>query len=164
VCQRDKCQCTYVSESGRRCEVIGDLEFDHEMEFARGGEATVDNIRLRCRAHNQHTAERTYGAGFMERKRAEAAEARAAKKRTPRESDAPPPEPPAGTDEHDVYLALRSLGHRDGEARRALALCAEIPDASREDKLRRALKYFPLRGRAVAPFRESPAASTPAPA
>ena len=108
VCQRDKCQCTFVSESGRRCEMRGDL-------------------------------------GFMERKRAEAA-ASAAKKRTPRESDAPPPEPPAGTDEHDVYLALRSLGHRDGDARRAVALCADVPEASRQDKLRLALKYFPQRG------------------
>ena len=158
VCQRDKCQCTYVSESGRRCEVIGDLEFDHVKEFARGGEATVDNIRLRCRAHNQHTAERTYGAGFMERKRAETR----AKRPASQASDAPPPEPPAGTDEHDVYLALRSLGHRDGEARRALALCADMPDASREDKLRRALKYFPLRGHRVAPMtREQEPAAAP---
>src|SRR5262249_6316651 len=111
VCQRDKCQCTYVSESGRRCDVRGDLEFDHEKEFARGGEATADNIRLRCRAHNQYTAERTFGAGFMERKREEAAEARGAKQRA---SEAPPPEPSAGTDVHDVYLALRTLGFRDG--------------------------------------------------
>src|SRR5262249_23498417 len=119
VCERDRCQCTYVSEAGRRCQARGDLEFDHEREFARGGEATVDNIRLRCRAHNQHTAERTFGRGFMQRKRVEALAARA-KKQASRSTDAPPPEPPAGSDEHDVYLALRTLGYRDGDSRRAL--------------------------------------------
>src|SRR4029077_1978527 len=80
VWKRDGGQCTFVSESGRRCEARGDVEFDHVQEHARGGEATVDNLRLRCRGHNQHTAERTFGAGFMARKRKEAAEARAAAK------------------------------------------------------------------------------------
>jgi hypothetical protein len=36
---------------------------------ARGGAATVENLRLRCRAHNQLEAERMFGAGFMEEKR-----------------------------------------------------------------------------------------------
>ena len=162
VWERDKGQCTYRSESGRRCEARRDLQFDHEKEFARGGEATVDNIRLRCPGHNQHTAERTYGAGFMKQKREQAAAARA-KKRL-RDSGAPPPEPPAGTDEHDVYLALRTLGYRDGESRRALALCAEIPEASREDKLRLALKHFPQRGRTVATFANGPTVSASPPA
>jgi hypothetical protein len=36
---------------------------------ARGGKATIENTRLRCRAHNQYEAERTYGAGFMREKR-----------------------------------------------------------------------------------------------
>jgi hypothetical protein len=48
---------------------------------ARGGQATVDNLRLRCRSHNQYDAECTFGAGFMERKREEAREAAAAKRR-----------------------------------------------------------------------------------
>ena len=69
VWRRDKGQCTYVSDTGKRCESRWDLEFDHELEYARGGEASAANIRLRCRAHNQHGAEQTYGAGFMERKR-----------------------------------------------------------------------------------------------
>jgi len=69
VHDRDGGQCTFVSESGHRCESRSDLEFDHVKEFARGGEATVDNIRLRCRDHNQFTAEQTFGAGFMEEKR-----------------------------------------------------------------------------------------------
>jgi 5-methylcytosine-specific restriction endonuclease McrA len=76
VWKRDKGQCSYVSDSGKRCESRWDLEFDHEQEYARGGEATVSNIRLRCRAHNQYAAERTYGAEFMQHKRAMAADAR----------------------------------------------------------------------------------------
>src|SRR5436190_2161641 len=80
VWQRDGGQCTFTSESGRRCEVRGEVEFDHVTEVARGGETTVDGLRLRCRVHNQLTAERTFGAGFMARKRKEAAEARAAAK------------------------------------------------------------------------------------
>jgi len=152
---RDQGQCTYKSASGRRCEARRDLQFDHKKEFARGGEATVDNIRLRCPGHNQRGAEETYGAGFMKQKREQAAAARA-KKRL-RDSGAPPPEPPAGTDVHDVYLALCTLGYSDGESRRASALCAE--NASREDKLRQALKYFPQRGRTVAPFANGPTVS-----
>jgi len=77
VRKRDKGQCTYVSESGHRCEARSDLEYDHILEYARGGDATAGNIRLRCRAHNRLGAERTYGAGFMERKQADAVARRA---------------------------------------------------------------------------------------
>src|SRR5262249_25088570 len=136
VWQRDGGQCTYVSEAGRRCEARGDLEFDHKKEFARGGEATVDGLRLRCRGHNQHTAERTFGAGFMQRKRAEAAEARA--KRSAQRSALAEPD-------DDVYRALRTLGYRAGESRSALERCADMHDASPQDRLRRALTYFPQR-------------------
>ena len=76
VWKRDGAQCTFVSEKGRRCEERKGLEFDHALEVARGGEATVADIRLRCWAHNQFTAERTFGAEFMRHKRIAAAEAR----------------------------------------------------------------------------------------
>jgi hypothetical protein len=69
VRERDGGQCTFVSELGRRCEARSGLEWDHIKEFARGGEATVDGIQLRCRAHNQLTAERTFGVEFMREKR-----------------------------------------------------------------------------------------------
>ncbi len=46
------------------------------MPVARGGEATTDNLRLRCRAHNQYKAERTYGESFMRGKRERRAAAR----------------------------------------------------------------------------------------
>src|SRR5262245_2925942 len=76
VWKRDGGQCTFVSESWHRCEARSRLEFDHVLEVARGGEATVDGIRLLCRAHNQHAAERTFGAEFMRHKRIAVAEAR----------------------------------------------------------------------------------------
>jgi|SRR5215471_1091251 len=79
VRKRDKDQCTHVSDTGHRCEEKSDLEYDHILEYARGGEATVTNIRLRCRAHNRLAADRTYGAGFMERKQVEAAARRASR-------------------------------------------------------------------------------------
>lgn len=72
VWKRDRGQCTHAAENGRRCVSRTRLEFDHVHEFARGGEASVEGIRLRCRAHNQFTAECTFGAGFMERKRVQA--------------------------------------------------------------------------------------------
>jgi hypothetical protein len=69
VHERDGDQCTFVSESGKRCETRTRLEYDHVIEVARGGVPTVDGIRLRCRAHNQYTAEQTFGAEFMRQKR-----------------------------------------------------------------------------------------------
>jgi 5-methylcytosine-specific restriction endonuclease McrA len=69
VRERDGEQCTFVSSDGRRCTERSFLEFDHALEVARGGKATVEGIRLRCRAHNQYTAERTFGTEFMKRKR-----------------------------------------------------------------------------------------------
>jgi 5-methylcytosine-specific restriction endonuclease McrA len=75
VHERDGEQCTFVSATGHRCAETRLLEYDHVRPVARGGQATVENTRLRCRAHNQYEAERTYGAGFMREKR-QAAKAR----------------------------------------------------------------------------------------
>jgi 5-methylcytosine-specific restriction endonuclease McrA len=72
VWRRDGGRCTFVSESGRRCAARTRLEFDHAVPVARGGRATVENLRLRCRAHNQYEAECAYGVDFMEAKRDEA--------------------------------------------------------------------------------------------
>ena len=69
VSERDRYQCTFMSEGGRRCTERRFLEYDHVDPVARGGEATIENTRLRCRAHNQYEAERIYGAGFMREKR-----------------------------------------------------------------------------------------------
>ena len=69
VWKRDQGQCAFVSDSGHRCEARMGLELDHVVPVTRGGTATLDNIRLLCRAHNQHEAERTYGIAFMKGKR-----------------------------------------------------------------------------------------------
>jgi hypothetical protein len=78
VWQRDGGRCTFVSEQGHRCESRTRLELDHVHPVARGGQTTAENLRLRCRAHNQYAADCTYGAGFMREKR-EASRRRAAR-------------------------------------------------------------------------------------
>jgi 5-methylcytosine-specific restriction endonuclease McrA len=80
VWKRDGAQCTFVSDDGRRCQERRGLQFDHVLEVARGGEATTEGIQLRCWAHNQYGAERTFGSEFMRHKRTAAVEARAAAK------------------------------------------------------------------------------------
>jgi hypothetical protein len=65
---RDAGQCTYVSADGRRCSARGFLEVHHHEAFARGGEATTDNLRLTCRAHNFWLAEQELGPALMQRK------------------------------------------------------------------------------------------------
>jgi 5-methylcytosine-specific restriction endonuclease McrA len=69
VWARDDGQCTFVNDTGHRCPARTRLEFDHVEPVARGGRATVQGMRLRCRAHNQYAAEQAFGAGFMARKR-----------------------------------------------------------------------------------------------
>jgi len=68
VAERDGMRCTFVDARGRRCAETGGLEFHHIEGFARGGESTVDNVSLRCRAHNRYDAEQHYGAATIERR------------------------------------------------------------------------------------------------
>ena len=58
---RDGGRCAFVGASGRRCNATGFLEFHHLTPHAVGGESTVDNIQLRCRAHNAYEAELYFG-------------------------------------------------------------------------------------------------------
>jgi len=51
VLVRDGQRCTYVSPDGRRCSARRCLELDHVDPWAVGGESTIENLRLRCRAH-----------------------------------------------------------------------------------------------------------------
>jgi hypothetical protein len=60
---RDRGQCAYVSPAGRRCDERGFLEFHHLKPYGARGKPTVENISLRCRAHNQYEAEVFYGPG-----------------------------------------------------------------------------------------------------
>jgi hypothetical protein len=63
VSERDGAGCAFVSRSGRRCGERGFLEFHHLVPYALGGQATVGNIQLRCRAHNAYEAEHCFGSG-----------------------------------------------------------------------------------------------------
>jgi 5-methylcytosine-specific restriction endonuclease McrA len=128
VWERDGGRCTFVSESGHRCQAHTLLQYDHVDPVARGGEATVANTRLHCRTHNQMEAEQAFGAGFMQDKRAAARREREHKR--------------AAAADPDVVAALRALKFSADEARRAAALCEAIPDASLEARVKRALSYF----------------------
>jgi hypothetical protein len=68
VHQRDGGQCTFVSPDGKRCCERGFLEFHHHVPYGRGGNATAENLRLACRAHNALFAERDFGTGYMRSK------------------------------------------------------------------------------------------------
>ncbi len=61
VWARDGGRCAFVSSNGRRCGEEAFLEFHHILPYASGGPSTVDNIELRCRAHNGYEAERHCG-------------------------------------------------------------------------------------------------------
>jgi len=181
VWERDGGQCAFVSDGGQRCTARTRLEFDHADPVARGGEATVENVRLRCRAHNQFEAECVFGAGFMSDKRAEAraraearkqaklrhaaevTRARAAAEETrvqavaaeaQARAAAPDRAPaPANEDENDVTPYLRKLGCNASDARRVAALCTNLPNASIEERVRFALKQLmPPHRRVPAPL------------
>ncbi len=146
VWQRDGGQCTFESDRGKRCEARTRLELDHVEAVGRGSIATTDGIRLRCQAHNQFTAEQTYGTEFMRHKREEA------RRRTEQAREAVgartrPEAAEAPTADQDVTPWLRALGFRADEARRAAALCDErIPDASLEERVKFACSSFSPRG------------------
>jgi len=58
---RDGGVCAFVSKSGRRCRERGFVELHHVDPHGVGGEATAENIRLLCRAHNAYESELFYG-------------------------------------------------------------------------------------------------------
>lgn len=61
VWTRDGGQCAFKAEQGQRCPERGGLEFHHVTPFAWGGKATLQNIELRCRAHNAFEGEQIFG-------------------------------------------------------------------------------------------------------
>ncbi len=60
VWTRDDGCCVFVGPAGR-CGETAFLEFHHINPYAAGGGSTVDNIELRCRAHNQYEARVFFG-------------------------------------------------------------------------------------------------------
>ncbi len=64
VWARDQGRCAFVGAQGR-CAETGCLEFHHVRPYAAGGSAEVENIELRCRAHNQYEAELAFGGADL---------------------------------------------------------------------------------------------------
>jgi len=62
VWARDTGRCAFVGSNGR-CAETNFLEFHHVVPFAVGGANSVDNLQLRCRAHNQYEADQYFGPG-----------------------------------------------------------------------------------------------------
>ncbi len=65
VWERDGACCAFVGADGRRCGSRRRLEFEHIVPEAKGGRATIDNVELLCRIHNQHRAVAEFGATYM---------------------------------------------------------------------------------------------------
>jgi len=61
VWKRDGGQCAFVASDGRRCTERAFLEFHHVVPHSVGGEPKVENIQLRCHAHNGFEAEVFFG-------------------------------------------------------------------------------------------------------
>jgi 5-methylcytosine-specific restriction endonuclease McrA len=58
---RDGGSCSYVGADGKRCGSTHVLQIDHVQPVARGGSASVGNLRLLCAYHNRLEAERLMG-------------------------------------------------------------------------------------------------------
>ena len=146
---RDGGQCTYESESGHRCEARGELEFDHKVEVARGGGSTADNLQLRCRGHNQHAAEQTFGAGFMKRKREEAVAARAAAKAAKEQAKAQKAAEREASrlQPHQLEIIpwLEQLGCSTQHSRIAVERCRDMANAPLEERVKCSLAWFGAR-------------------
>jgi hypothetical protein len=65
VHDRDGGGCRFTNARGERCRARERLEFHHVRPWAVGGERSVANIRLMCRAHNALLTEHDFGAKRM---------------------------------------------------------------------------------------------------
>jgi 5-methylcytosine-specific restriction endonuclease McrA len=61
VWRRDDGRCAFVAADGTRCGERTYLEYHHVDSYTRGGEATIENISLRCRDHNVYESELLFG-------------------------------------------------------------------------------------------------------
>jgi hypothetical protein len=61
VNRRDGGRCAFVAKEGRRCAETRFLEWHHVKPYAPDGEMSVENISMRCRAHNVYEAEGIFG-------------------------------------------------------------------------------------------------------
>lgn len=146
VWDRDDGQCTFVGAQGRLCRARRFLELDHAEPVAQGGATSVENLRLRCRAHNQYEADRVFGEGFMSRKRDQAraakAEARARGEAESRARADAERRVRAKERVEDLVQGLRGLGCRAHEARRAAEFAQALQHATLEEQMRASLEFI----------------------
>jgi hypothetical protein len=55
--------CAFHAADGHRCGERRFLQFHHVAPYAAGGKPTIDNIELRCGAHNRYEARLFYDPG-----------------------------------------------------------------------------------------------------
>ena len=142
VFKRDGLRCTYVSTDGRRCEARAFLELDHRKPRALGGGDEPENLRVRCRAHNQLWAEQVYGREHVESRR------HFCQKKCERHDDDQhgeyvlQPAPRSLGVLEKVRLALTGMGFPDAKARRAIAAVKRMHEGTPpiEEALREALR------------------------
>jgi hypothetical protein len=127
------------------------LELDHVVPKALGGSSEPENLRVRCRAHNQLWAEQVFGRKHVDARRhfrqKKSEPAREREKRDQREVRE------VREVLEKVRFALRGLGFRDDEARRAVAIVRAKCDGQAlgvETALREALRV----ATAVSPMRD----------
>jgi len=70
---RDGLRCTFVGSDGQRCASTQFTQIHHEAPWARGGDETIDNLRMLCAAHNRLLAEREFGRELVAERIAETA-------------------------------------------------------------------------------------------
>jgi hypothetical protein len=56
VWRRDGGRCAFIARNGHRCGAREFIQYHHVDPQALGGEATVEQIELRCRSHNNYDA------------------------------------------------------------------------------------------------------------
>ena len=61
-------RCEFRGRDGTRCRARTGLQIEHLRAFALRGSHDERNLRLHCGPHNRLTAERTFGAAFIQRK------------------------------------------------------------------------------------------------
>lgn len=67
VWKRDGGRCQWPLDSGGICGSTLRVELDHTRARGQGGRATIDNMRLLCRPHNDLAAREAYGDAVMDR-------------------------------------------------------------------------------------------------
>jgi hypothetical protein len=61
VWDRDGGRCAFIGKTGRRCNETSCVQEHHVIPRALGGPTTVENLQLRCAAHNRHDAAQAFG-------------------------------------------------------------------------------------------------------